>query len=187
MSQNLHLKSNSLVFNISPLIRITLLTLYFALTIPLPFLAKISLPTISPWLLWLGILLGGIAIFAVLTEKVILDNEKITVGYPSWVTIFFRKGWSLLWSEISDLKMRTTGQGGLVYYFITKEKDRAYLLPMRVAGFAKMVTAIEDKTSINTEDIRPLSQPWMYLILLFFSILLLLIDVWIIFTATNLN
>ena len=165
----MNLKSTNLVFNISPLIRITLLTLYLSLTIPLPFLAKTTLPSISSWLLWLAIFLGGVAIFGVLSEKVVLDNEKITVGYPQWVALIWRKGWSLLWSEVSELKMRTTGQGGLVYYFITKEKDRAYLLPMRVAGFAKMVAAIEQKTSIDTEDIRPLAQPWMYIILLFFT------------------
>jgi hypothetical protein len=99
---------------------------------------------------------------------------------------FFDRGWSLFWSEIESLKMRTTGQGGLVYYFLTKEKDRAYLLPMRVAGFAKMVSIIAEKTAIETKDIRPLSQPWMYLILLVFSIFLLLIDGGIIFTAINL-
>lgn len=187
MNDSLDLKSSNLVFRISPLIRITLLTLYFALIIPLPFLVKVTLAPIPIWLLWLGILIGGIVIFGVLTEKVVLDEEKIKVCYPAWIAIFLHKGWHLYWSEITELKMRTTGQGGLVYYFITKEKDRAYLLPMRVAGFAKMVTEVEKKTAINTKDIRPLSQPWMYLILLVFSGFLLLIDAGIILRALNLK
>lgn len=37
---------------------------------------------------------------------------------------------------------------------------------MRVAGFAKLVALVEAKTGIDTRDVRPLSQPWMYLILL---------------------
>lgn len=177
----------NLVFNISPLIKITLLSLYLALTIPLPFLANVNLMPIPIWLLWLGIVLGFVAIFAVLSERVILNDEEIKVCYPHWVNVFLPKGWSLLWSEINDLKMRTTGQGGLVYYFITKEKDRAYLLPMRVAGFNKMVMAIANKTGIDTNNITPLSQPWMYFILLIFTFLLLLIDAWVVFTAINLS
>ena len=187
MSKNLNFNFDKLVFRISPLITITLISLYFALTIPLPFLAQVSSAPIPDWLLWVGIIMGGIALFGVLSERVILDDQKIEVCYPSWVTIFLRKGWALSWSEIKDLKMRTTGQGGLVYYFISHQQDRAYLLPMRVAGFAKMVKAVEAKTNIDTTDIRPLSQPWMYIILLVFTLLLLLIDGWTIWTAITIN
>ncbi|MGK7948954.1 MAG: hypothetical protein AB4368_09160 [Xenococcaceae cyanobacterium] len=170
-------------FNLSPLIRITLLCLYIALTVPLPFLAKVSAAPVPAWLLWIGIAIGAIAVYAALSERVILDEEKIQVAYPSWVPKFFRKGWSLAWSQIKDLKMRTTGQGGLVYYFITPSAEKAYLLPMRVAGFAKMVKIVEAKTNIDTTDIRPLSQPWMYLILFAFTMFLWLIDGWTIWTA----
>ncbi len=170
-------------FNLSPLIRITLLCLYIALTVPLPFLAKVSAAPVPAWLLWIGIAIGAIAVYAALSERVILDEEKIQVAYPNWVPKFFRKGWSLAWSQIKDLKMRTTGQGGLVYYFINPSAEKAYLLPMRVAGFAKMVKIVEAKTNIDTTDIRPLSQPWMYLILFAFTMFLWLIDGWTIWTA----
>ena len=98
----------------------------------------------------------------------------------------FRKGWSLPWSEIKALKPRTTGQGGLVYYFLSQSGD-AYLLPMRVAGFAKLVREVEAKTGINTTDVRPLAQPWMYSILLGFTLLLLLVDSWTIWTSLHLT
>ena len=45
-------------FQISPLIRITLLSLYVALTAPLPFLATVSSVTIPVTLLIVGLLLG---------------------------------------------------------------------------------------------------------------------------------
>jgi len=173
------------IFPLSPLIRLTLVSLYFALTIPLPFLSQFTKSPIPPSLLWLGIIIGAIALIAALSERVILDSQTIQVNYPSWVPRFFRKGWSLSWSEIKDLKMRTTGQGGLVYYFTTHQGDRAYLLPMRVAGFARMVKEIEAKTAIDTRDVRPLSQPWMYLILLLFTVFLLLIDLFTIFSVLN--
>jgi hypothetical protein len=161
---------------ISPLIRLTLLLFYITLIIPLPFLATATAAPISSNLLWLGSGIGLVLIYAALSEQVILDEEKIQVIYPRWNSWLFRRQWQLAWSEIKDLKMRTTGQGGLVYYFTNKSSNQAYLLPMRVAGFTKLVAIVQAKTGIDTTDIRPLSQPWMYLILLGCSLLLLLVD-----------
>lgn len=169
-------------FPTSPLIKITLLNLYFALTIPLPFLAKFTEVNLPLWLFCLLLALGAIAIFAILSERVILNEEGIKVCYPQWVSWLWRKGWHLSWSEVDSLKMRTTGQGGMVYYFVTKDRNKAYLLPMRVAGFNKMVKEVQKKTSIDTTDIRPLAQPWMYLFLLVFTFFLWLVDIW---TITN--
>jgi len=169
------------IFRLSPLIRITLLSLYVTLTIPLPFLAKVTAP-IAPIWLWVGISIGFVALYAALSERVILDDRGIQVTYPLWVPQWFRGGWFLSWSEIKELKPRTTGQGGLVYYFLSQE-GKAYLLPMRVAGFAKLVREVQAKTEIDTTDVIPLSQPWMYLILLVFTLLLLLVDAWTITTA----
>ncbi|KOP24962.1 hypothetical protein AMR41_16140 [Hapalosiphon sp. MRB220] len=170
------------IFRLSPLIRITLLTLYLALTLPLPFLAEVTNAPIPSTLFWLGISIGFLGLYAVLTERVILDDQGIQVTYPNWVPGFFRKGWSLPWSEVKQLKPRTTGQGGLVYYFLSQDA-KAYLLPMRVAGFAQMVKLVQEKTGIDTSDVYPLAQPWMYLILFGFTLLLLLVDAWTIATA----
>lgn len=171
------------IFPISPLIRLTLLSFYVSLTVPLPFLAQASQTAVPPGLLWLGISLGAIALWGVLSERVIVDEEKIKIVYPSWLPKFFRQGWELAWTEVRDLKMRTTGQGGLVYYFLSQESEKAYLLPMRVVGFARLVKLVEAQTGIETKDIRPLAQPWMYLILLGFTLLLLLMDGWTIVTV----
>jgi hypothetical protein len=173
------------IFRLSPLIRITLLSLYLALTVPLPFLAQATAAPIPPALLWLGITFGFIALYAVLTERVILDDQGIKVAYPNWVPQFFRKGWFLAWSDVKELKPRTTGQGGIVYYFLSQE-GKAYLLPMRVVGFAQLVRQVQAKTGIDTTDVRPLAQPWMYLFLLGFTLLLLLVDAWTISTALSL-
>lgn len=170
------------IFRLSPLIRITLLSLYLALTLPLPFLAQATAAPTPPALLWVGICIGFLGLYAVLTERVIIDDQTIQVAYPSWVSRIWRKGWSLPWSEIKQLKPRSTGQGGLVYYFLTQD-GKAYLLPMRVAGFARLVNIVQAKTGIDTTDVRPLAQPWMYLILLGCTVLLLLIDGWTITTA----
>jgi hypothetical protein len=170
------------VFRLSPLIRITLLSLYLSLTVPLPFLAQATDAPTPPELLWLGIMIGFVGLYAVLTERVIVDDQGIQVTYPAWVPRFFRKGWSLPWLDVQQLKPRTTGQGGIVYYFLSQD-GKAYLLPMRVAGFARLVNIVQTKTGIDTTDVRPLAQPWMYLILFGFTLLLLLVDVWTINTA----
>lgn len=179
--------NKSTIFRISPIIRITLLTLYVALTVPLPFLSEVTNAPISPDLLWIGIGFGLIALYGALSDRVIVNETGIQVTYPRWVPRFFRSGWSLEWSDIQDLKCRSTGQGGLVYYFRSRSSEKAYLLPMRVAGFARLVKIIEEKTNLDMTDIRPLSQPWMYGILFVLTVFLLLVDAWAIATAISLH
>lgn len=170
-------ESSVALFKLSPLIRVTLLLLYVSLTIPLPFLADMAAASISSSWLWVGMGLGGTLLYAALSERVVLDSKGIQVQYPYWVPRFFRRGWVLPWSAVKALKARSTGQGGLVYYFLS-ETGEAYLLPMRVAGFNRMVTRVQAETKIDMADVRPLSQPWMYFILLGCTVLLLAIDAW---------
>ena len=174
------------IFHVSPLIRITLLLLYIALTLPLPFLSNFTHAAIPASWLSVGLAIGFIFLYGALSDRVTLDAQGISLSYPRWFPSFLRKGWSLTWQEIKALKPRITGQGGIVYYFVSQASDRAYLLPMRVVGFARLVKKVEERTGIDTRDVRPLSQPWMYLILLVFTFLLLLVDVWTIYTSLNL-
>ncbi|MDE5092636.1 MAG: hypothetical protein O4861_23460 [Trichodesmium sp. St16_bin4-tuft] len=178
--------SEALVFKISPLIKLTLLSLYVALTVPLPFLSQATNAPVPPVILAIGLTIGAIALYGALTERVIVNDQGIQVCYPAWVPDLFRKGWYLPWTEIKALKPRTTGQGGLVYYFLNNSEE-GYLLPMRVVGFAKLVRIVETYTGIDTTDVRPLSQPWMYFILLGCTILLLLVDAWTIFNAVAIS
>jgi hypothetical protein len=175
------------VFKVSPLIRITLLLLYIALTAPLPFLSNFTHAAIPASWLSFDLAIGFVFLYGALSDRVILDNQGISLVYPRWFPSFFRKGWTLAWQDIKALKPRITGQGGIVYYFVDKDSEQAYLLPMRVVGFARLVKHVEEHTGIDTRDIRPLAQPWMYLILLMFTLLLLLMDGWTIYTALTLS
>lgn len=170
------------IFRISPLIRVTLLSLFLALLLPLPILSQVTNAPVSPWFLWAGIGLGFVGLYGVLSERVSLDQQGIQVTYPIWVPRYFRKGWSLNWAEVKALKPRSTGQGGIVYYFLS-QTGQAYLLPMRVVGFSRLVELVQMKTGIDTGDIRPLAQPWMYLILLLFTLILFAVDSWTIWMA----
>ncbi len=177
--------SNFRQFGVSPLIRVTLLLLYVGLTMPLPVLADVTQAPVPSRVLSIGIVLGGVLLYGGLSEQVEVDADGIAVRYPRWISWLLRRQWQLTWTEITALKPRTTGQGGLVYYFTSSGQQRAFLLPMRVAGFAELLRYVEAHTQIDTRDIKPLAQPWMYLILLVFSLLLLLIDSWTIWTAAH--
>lgn len=172
------------IFHISPIIRIALSLLYLSLTIPLPFLASFTHAEVSPNLIWIGIGLGFGALQGALSQRVIIDDRSIQVNYPAWVPSFFTKSWTLAWSDVNELKMRTTGQGGLIYYLINRT-GQGFLLPMRVAGFNKLVQLVQQYTNIDTTEVRPLSQPWMYFALLILTGFLLLVDTWTIWTAMS--
>lgn len=170
-------------FRISPIVRITLTLFYLALLLPLPFLAQLTAGA-SPLWLTIGLLLGLIPIQGALAQEVWTDDREIRVQYPWWVPQFLVKNWSLAWSEVTDLKMRTTGQGGLVYYLIDRQQQ-GYLLPMRIAGFGKLTEILSRHTGIDTQEVRPLSQPWMYFILAGLTWLLLAIDGWAVSLALH--
>ena len=174
------------IFYISPLIRITLSLLYTSLLIPLPFLATFTHATVPSWLLWAGIGLGFTALQGALSQRVVVDDLQIAVNYPAWVPTFLIKSWTLAWSDVKELKMRTTGQGGMVYYLIDRG-GAGFLLPMRVAGFNRLVQLIQQATAIDTTDVYPLAQPWMYFALLVLTGFLLLTDTWTIWTAIDLG
>jgi hypothetical protein len=169
-------------FPISPLIRVTLMALYLTLMAPLPVLAQVSKAPVSPGWLGMGIVLGALGLYAALAQRVQTSEQGIDVTYPRWARWLYRGGWSLAWHDIAALKPRSTGQGGLVYYFVTNDQ-KAYLLPMRIAGFARLVRQVQGQTGIDTEDVKPLAQPWMYAVLLGFTVLLGAVDVWTITTA----
>jgi hypothetical protein len=170
-------------FYISPIIRGTLSLFYIALLLPLPFLAH-KTGGASPLWMTVGMALGMIALQGALSQRVTVDDQVIRVEYPRWFPAFLVKSWELPWSEITALKMRSTGQGGIVYYLLNKSQA-GYLLPMRIAGFNRLVTVLEEKTGIGTQDVRPLAQPWMYFFLLIVTGILLLIDIWSIWMALS--
>ncbi len=172
------------VFKISALIRLSLWSLYIALLLPLPFLATTANLKVSLAALGIALVLGGVLLNMVLSEQVKIDEAGITVSYPWWVPQLLRQGWSLKWSDIEDFQFRSTGQGGLVYYLISKNRD-GYLLPTRIDGFSQMLRLIELNTSIDTQDVKPLAQPWMYLMLLMAAGLMAIADIWIIWTALS--
>lgn len=167
------------VFRISPLIQIALWSLYGTLTLPLPLIAFQQGHNFSGWVTVFGLIFGAIALFAALSEQVQLDDEAIAIFYPRWVPQWFRHPWTLPWGEIQAIKVRATGQGGRVHYLIRNSQE-AYLLPTRIAGYAQMTRTIQSKTGLDLSTAKPLAQVWMYGLLLAVSLMLGLVDAWVV-------
>ncbi len=162
-------------FPLSPLVRDALQTLYWALVLPLPLLlARQAGPVGVGWLL-VALVMGWVALLGSLSQEVILDDHGMESRYPAWVPAFLRQEWQVRWSEVEHLEPRSTSQGGVVYYLVTRRGDQV-LLPMRVAHFPQLLAAVQRHTGLTTTDLRPYVQPWMYGLLGLVALLLLAWD-----------
>ena len=148
------------VFPMAPLIRVTLISLYLALVLPLPMLAPSEL---QGWL-WAALPLGLVLILALVSEQVELSESGIRVGHPAWCGWLLRRGWQLQWDAITGLIPVATSQGGRVFYVRTQEGS-AYLLPQRVQAFDDFLSRFSQHTGLNTSSIGRISPPWTYQLL----------------------
>ena len=164
--------------------RFTLLGLLVALVLPLPFILVYQGQT--GWLLptLVGIGLGWLGLIALMSQRVMVDATGVQVSYASWVPQGWVRGWQIPWSEITEIRSRPTSQGGRVHYLVDR-RGAAFLLPMRIAGFAQFLRVVEAQTGLDTRRVKPLAQPWMYLTLLVCVVFLLLTDCWIIGVALS--
>ncbi len=99
-------------YPMAALIRLTLISLYLALVLPLPLLAPSAL---RPWMA-LALVTGLGLIVAITSERVELDERGLRVGHPPWCAWWLRRGWSLDWPAITGLTPVATSQGGRVFY-----------------------------------------------------------------------
>lgn len=151
----------------APLIRFTLIGLYLALVLPLPWQAP---PALRP-ALGLAVVLGLVLVLAVTSERVEVDGEGIRVGHPAWCGWWLRRGWQLSWSSITAITPVTTSQGGRVYYL--RSGDGSFLLPQRVARFEDFLQGLTSHSGLDTSAIGRISPPWTYQLLAWLSGLML--------------
>lgn len=100
------------LYPMAALIRLTLISLYLALVLPLPLLAPGDLRV---WMA-LAVPAGLVLVLAITSERVELDEQGLRVGHPPWCSWWLRRGWSLSWEAISGLTPVATSQGGRVFY-----------------------------------------------------------------------
>ena len=156
-------------FNTLFSIKISLISLYLALTIPLPFISNEKLKIFSIILFVLGLFL----IFNITNDYLETTSQKIIYKSSFLSKTFGKKNWEIFWKDIKFIKALSTSQGSKVYYFVNN-KDDNYLLPQRLENYEKFLLLITKKTGLNVEGFSYISPLWTYRLLTFLSLLMIL-------------
>jgi len=149
-------------------VKSSLITLYLALTIPIPFITIDQLKIISIIAFFLGLYL----IINITSDYVETCNNKISYKTSFISKILGRKNWEILWKDIKLIKSLPTSQGSKVYYFNTN-KGENFLIPQRVENFEDFLVIVSKNTGIAVDDISYISPLWTYKFLTLLSVLMI--------------
>ena len=150
-------------------VKSSLISLYLALTIPIPFISIEQLKILSI----IFFILGLFMILDITNDTVCTCDEKISYKTSFVSKIFGKKDWEISWKEIKFIKSLKTSQGSKVYYFITNLNEN-YLLPQRIEKFEKFVSIVKNRTELNINELTYLSPLWTYKLLTYLSILMII-------------
>ena len=149
-------------------VKSSLISLYLALTIPIPFISINQLKVISIILFFLGLYL----IINITSDHVETCNNKISYKTSFISRIFGKKNWEIFWKDIKLIKSLPTSQGSKVYYFNTN-KGENFLLPQRVENFEKFLVIVSKNTGISINEISYISPLWTYKLLTLLTVLMI--------------
>ena len=150
-------------------VKSSLITLYLALTIPIPFISidKLKIPSIITFFLGLYLIIN------ITNDYVETCNNKISYK-NSFISKFLgKKNWEIYWKDIKFIKSLPTSQGSKVYYFNTFKGDN-YLVPQRMENFEKLLIIVSENTGISIDEISYISPLWTYKILTFLSVIMII-------------
>ena len=149
-------------------VKSSLISLYLALTFPIPFISSEKLKIFSIITFVFGLLL----IINSTNDYVDICDEKISYKTSFISKIFGKKNWEIFWKDIKLIKSLPTSQGSNVHYFISNKKE-SFLVPQRVENFERFVSIIEEKTKLNIDKLSYISPLWTYKLLTYLSILMI--------------
>ena len=150
-------------------VKSSLISLYLALTIPLPFISieKLKIPSI------IFFALGLYLIINITSDYVETCSNKISYK-SSFISKFLgKKNWEISWKDIKLIKSLPTSQGSNVYYFTTYQ-GKNFLVPQRVNDLEKFVSIVSKNTGIAINEISYISPLWTYKLLTFLSFLMII-------------
>ena len=149
-------------------VKSSLISLYLALTVPLPFISIEKLKTPSVIIFALGLYL----IINITSDYVETSNNKILYK-TSFISKFLgKKNWEISWKDIKLIKSLPTSQGSKVYYFNTHQGEN-FLVPQRVEKFEKFLLIVSRNTGIDINEISYISPLWTYKLLTLLSIMMI--------------
>ena len=150
-------------------VKSSLITLYLALTIPIPFISNDELKIFSIFTFILGLFF----IINITNDHVETCNNKISYKTSFISKILGRRNWEISWKDIKSIKTLPTSQGSKVFYFNTNNGDN-FLIPQRVKNFEKFLLIVSKKTGISINDISYISPLWTYKLLTLISVLMII-------------
>ena len=150
-------------------VKSSLISLYLALTIPLPFISieKLKIPSIIIFALGLYLIIN------ITSDYVETCSNKISYKSSLISKFLGKENWEISWKDIKLIKSLPTSQGSKVYYFNTKKGDN-FLIPQRLENFERFISIIYINTKINVEEISYISPLWTYKLLTFLSVLMII-------------
>ena len=154
-------------------VKSSLISLYLALTIPIPFIAIDKLKIISIFTFVLGLYL----IINITSDYVETCNNKISYKTNFISKALGRKNWEISWKDIKLIKSQPTSQGSKVYYFNTNKGDN-YLIPQRIENFERFLSIVSQNTGINIKEISYISPLWTYKLLTTLSVLMVIGEIY---------
>ena len=150
-------------------VKSSLVSLYLALTIPIPFISIEKLKVFSIFLFFLGLYL----IISITNDYVETCNNKISYKTSFISKILGKKNWEVPWKDINLIKALPTSQGSKVYYFNTHKGDN-YLIPQRVENLERFLLIVAKETGIDTNEMSYISPLWTYKLLTLLSALMII-------------
>ena len=150
-------------------VKSSLISLYLALTVPIPYISSENLKILSITFFVFGLLL----IIDIKNDYVNTCDKKISYKTSFISKIFGKKNWEILWKDIKLIKSLPTSQGSKVHYFISNNNE-SFLVPQRVENFERFVSIVEDKTKLNIDELSYISPLWTYKLLTYLSSLMII-------------
>ena len=150
-------------------VKSSLISLYLALTLPIPFIStdKLRIPSMIVFVL------GLYLIFNITSDYVETCDKKISYKTSLISKSLGKINWEILWKDIKLIKSLPTSQGSKVFYFNTNEGNN-FLVPQRVENFEKLLLVVTKKTGISVDEISYISPLWTYKLLTLLSGLMII-------------
>ena len=150
-------------------VKSSLVSLYLALTIPIPFISidRLKIPS------FILFVLGLYLIVNITSDYVETCNNKISYKTSFISKTLGKKNWEISWKDIKLIKSLPTSQGSKIYYFNTYQGDN-FLVPQRLENFEKFLLIVSKNTRIAVGEISYISPLWTYKLLTLLSVLMII-------------
>jgi len=153
-------------------VRSSLISLYLALTIPIPYISIQEFKIFSIVLFFLGLFL----VVNITNDQVSICDEKISYKTSFLAKFFGKRNWSISWKDIVSIISSPTSQGSKVFYFTTVNSEK-FLVPQRIENFDKFLIIVSEKTKLKVNQVGYISPLWTYKVLTFISIFMIIGEV----------